>query len=389
MSARIFCKSAVIAALALAGYQSIRLAAADWLFRANTRQAVERAIALDPGNAHYHAWLAEIEEYEGRDPEPELESAAALNPADSSVWIRRGLRAESEGNFANAEKFLLEAARIDKLYAPRWTLVNYYARHSDAAQTLEWAREAMEIGYGDLAPLFRLCWTVTQDHDAIRAAVPKRGNVLLKYLAFLTQENRLDAAGPVAAAVMESAHPDSAILARYCDRLIEAGRGGEAALVWREMCQRGLLPFDTASILTNGDFRFEPMGLAFDWRVSAEPEIAAARSESQRAMRFHLSGRQPEQIELLWQFVPVEAGKRYRFSAGYRTSWRDAAGLRWRVGELAESPDLAAEDWTQIEMTFTAAALIERIALVYSRPAGSMRAEGEIWIRNATLAPVN
>src|SRR5712692_9596647 len=134
MSARIiskFLSLLAIAALTLVSYWSLRLAYADWLFRANTPASVARAVELDPGNAQYHAWLAEIHEYEGLNPAAELAIASKLNPSDSAVWIRRGLLSESQRDFATEEKFLLHAARIDKLYAPRWTLANYYVRTGD------------------------------------------------------------------------------------------------------------------------------------------------------------------------------------------------------------------------------------------------------------------
>src|SRR5215471_4555346 len=134
MSARAIFKGLAIMALAIGGYFSARLAWADWRFRANTYASVRRAVELDPGNARYHAWLAEFEEYEGRDPAAELAIAASLNPNDSSIWIRLGLRAESQRDFAQAEQFLVKAAGIDKLYAPRWALANYYARRGDAEQ---------------------------------------------------------------------------------------------------------------------------------------------------------------------------------------------------------------------------------------------------------------
>src|SRR5213593_2694073 len=105
MSARIICKvvkTLAVAALGFAGYCSIRLACADWLFRTNTFESVARATKIDPANAGYHAWLAEIQEYEGLDPAPELEIASKWNPSDSAVWIRRALRAESQRDFARA-----------------------------------------------------------------------------------------------------------------------------------------------------------------------------------------------------------------------------------------------------------------------------------------------
>ena len=42
-----------------------------------------------------------------------------LEPSDSAVRIRLGLRAESQHDFTRAERYLLEAAQIDKLFSAR------------------------------------------------------------------------------------------------------------------------------------------------------------------------------------------------------------------------------------------------------------------------------
>src|SRR5258708_1478531 len=144
MSARIILKGLGLATLGVAGYWPVRLAWADWRFRENTYASVRRAVELDPANARYHAWLAEFEEDEARDPSRELAIASTLNPNDSAIWIRRGLRAESQRDFGQAEEFLLKAAAIDKLYAPRWALANYYARKGDTERMWPWIRQALE-----------------------------------------------------------------------------------------------------------------------------------------------------------------------------------------------------------------------------------------------------
>jgi tetratricopeptide (TPR) repeat protein len=395
MSARIICKAVktlAVAALGLAGYCSIRLAFADWLFRANTSASVARAAAIDSGDAAYHAWLAEIQEYEGLDPARELEIASRLNPSDSAVWIRRALLAESHRDFARAEALLLEAVRIDKLYAPRWALANYYARTGDTGRFLASARQALEMGYGDLSPLFRLCWSVTGDAALIRSrAIPPRRDVWGKYLAFLTQDGRLEAAEPIAQSFLAQARaPDTPILLNYCDRLIDRKLVSSAVSVWNALCRRGLLPLSpldpgSGLALTNGGFQSEPLQQGFDWRTSAPPEISVTRAESPPALRFHLSGKQPEHCELLSQFVPLAPGKQYSFRFEHRAPV--ASGLRWRIGDLARSAELAGEEWKSQEVTFASgSSSLTRLALVYDRASGSVRTEGELWIRNATIA---
>ena len=57
-----------IAGLAAGAYLSLRLAWADFRFRENTLASVAEAVRLDPANARYLAWLAELREYAGEDP---------------------------------------------------------------------------------------------------------------------------------------------------------------------------------------------------------------------------------------------------------------------------------------------------------------------------------
>jgi len=395
MSARIFSKilrGLAVTALGVASYWSIRLAYADMLFRENTAASVERAVELDAANARYRAWLAEIQEYEGRDPSAALETASILNPSDSAIWIRRGLRAESRSDFANAEEFLLHGAAIDKLYAPRWALANYYARRGDLERFWPWVRSALEIGYDDLTSVFRLCWSLSSDAELIRSqAIPPQSSVLRKYLAFLTREDHLDAAVPVARSILSQAGPtDTPVLLDYCDRLIEKKQTSSALGIWNALSQRRLIPFTPLDpvlglAITNGAFQSELLQRGFDWRLSAEPEISAARSSSPPALRFRLSGKQPEHCELLSQFIPLAHGT-YRLGFEYKTSLGSRSGLRLIVGDLARSSELNGAEWEQAQVIFRSdRPSLARLRLVYERESGAARAEGEIWLRNATI----
>jgi len=375
MSARIF----FVAALVVAGYWSLRFAYADELFRANTSSSVRRAAELDAGNARYHAWLAEMEQYVGRSPAAELEIASALNPSDSAVWIRRGLHAEGERDLARAEENLLEAARRDKLYAPRWALANYYARRGDLNRFWPWARQALAIGYDDLSPMFRLCWSVTNDAELIRSqAIPPQHSVLAKYLAFLTREDHLDAAESIVRDLVAQTVPaDTPALLNYCDRLIERKRTAAAVSVWK-----ALFP-PASTTLTNGSFENEPLQQGFDWRAPPQPGISVTRSRSPAALRLRLSGKQPEHCELLFQFIPLTPGTTYTFRFEYKTVLR---GLRWSVGAMARSAELKAAEWTPFELPFSVGNdSLARLVLTYDREPGAVREEGEIWLRNATI----
>ena len=394
--ARIVAASACTACLAFAAYWSIRFARADLLYRANTPDTISRAIQLDPRNARYRAWQAELEEHEGRDPRPALLAASVLNARDSSIWTQLGLEAEIAGDYGRAEKCLLEAARIDRLSGPRITLMNYYFRRGDWPQFWRWSRRALEMSYGDRTPLFRLCWTAGQDAGVIRRlAIPDRPAVLAQYLGFLLSEGRLEAAGPVSFDVLRSAGPDEArILTDYCDRLLERGTVEPALAVWNAMCRRKLTPYppldpESDSLLTNGDFAAMPPLGGFDWHVVQLADVAVARLTSPSGLRFALSGKQPERCELLWQHLPVVPHRDYRLRWWWRTSDMPSnAGIRWRVFDAATS-EAPGEKWQPAELTFASGeAALARLSLISERQPGTARPEGSVFVRNVRLEPV-
>ena len=377
--------------LAAACYFAARLACADSFYRADSLEAAAQAVRLDPANARYLAWLAELQEHEGLDPTPPLERAANLNPRDSAIRIRLGLAAEQRRDFARAERDLLEAARIDRQFDPRATLAHYYFRRGDAPLFWRWVREAFTVGYGDLTPLFQLAWRMTNNPEVVRAALPPDRAVLGRYLTFLLAEGRLDAAAPIAQEfAAQAAPPDLPLLLLACERLLERKDFARAIAVWNPLCGR-LLPYqplipERGVSLTNAGFHFEPLLRGFDWRIPANSEISAVREELPPALRITLSGRQPETCEILAQSVPLAADRKYRLRFHYRTTGVPAeSGLWWRV-LAAQAPLPASPEWTAAALAFESGdATLARLALVYQRPAGSPRAEGSIALRDLDL----
>ena len=138
---------AVVALLAivLAGAYSIRLAMADAAFRKHTPEAVARALEILPDRASYLLLRALQMDYDGADSTALLERAARVNPVSSAPRIRLGLAAETRGDFPGAEKWLLDAARVDRQFEPRWTLANFYFRRERAGLFWKWMRGARSL----------------------------------------------------------------------------------------------------------------------------------------------------------------------------------------------------------------------------------------------------
>jgi hypothetical protein len=337
---------------------------------------------LEPGRAEYHVALAGV--LGAAAGTRELERAAVLNPRDSETLVELGVRAEMRGDVGEAERRLLQAAGVDRTYGPSWALANFYFRRGDGERFRTWARRAAEMAYGDATPLFRLLWEAGGD---AAASIPRRPEVERQYLYFLLTTDRLDAAGPMAARLRaRGTAEDEAALMAYCERLIAAGRAAEAVPVWN-----GIRRDERAGAgLVNGGFEKTPSSRGFDWRLAEIAGVSAAVDAG--ALRIEYTGEEPERCEALSQYLALKAGGRYRMRWEYRTHGIEpATGLKWRVadggGAIAESGDLASGEWTQGEFEFQArtTAGAPRLALVYERATGTVRIQGEIWVRKVTL----
>jgi hypothetical protein len=254
----------------------------------------------------------------------------------------------------------------------------------------------------DMAPLFRLCWSWSEQAELILAhALPERPEALRQYLSFLLGAARLEAAQAVAARILERATAeDVPLLLACCDRLLEARQTATAAHLWNAMIGRGLIGYQALRpadglVLTNGDFRLPPRSQGFDWRLPPVEGASVSRDIRAAALHVTFSGKQPEQCELLWQYLPLLAATSYRFSFQYQTAGiAPATGLRWEIQDLtgataplAASTSLAAENWTAEELTFTTPAKLAatRLVLTYRRTPGTTRVSGWIALRRLEL----
>ncbi len=386
-----------LASLGTATYWTLRLAYADRLFHTGVSAAVVRARELAPGNATYFAAAGDCSE------PPVLETAVAFNPFYARGWIELGLGAELAGDTARAEHLLLEAARVDKTYEPRWTLANFYFRRGDRQGLWRWAKKALEIAYQDQTPLFRLCWRISSDPaEILSGAIPAQPRILAQYLSFLIQRENLDAAEAVGDLLAPQAgEAETPVLLFCCDRLLQKGRDRVALRFWNTLCLRHRIdrqPLQPGSgvSLTNGDFSAVPLEAAFDWRLPRAEGIAfVVPAGPEGGLRASFSGRQPEAARVLEQVLLLLPSRRYRLRFSYRTEGiAPGSGLRWEVARLtgggewsAGSADLCAEDWKQEEFDFTTPPDMGsgRLALRYSRALGTTRIEGSVWLRKVSL----
>jgi hypothetical protein len=390
----------VLPALALGVWSSARLASADNQFRINTPQSLAEAVRIEPGNAAYHQLLAEHLEGMGQDPAPEREKAALLSPLDSSYWTELGLMAEVRSDFPTAERYLLKAASVDRKFGPRWALMNFYFRQQRPAEFWQWTSATLGMAYGELAGVFRLCWIMSGDAEAIRARLPHDNYVRTEYLRFLINDEHWQGAGPTAREVSARAtEEDRELLLYYCDGAVRHNLPS-AVEVWNTMVRRRLEPFEpldpaAGAIVTDGEFRTSPIERGFDWRVANAEGVTVTFGLLNSGVSVELSGAQDQEVAILTELMPTEKGKNYRLDYDYSFDEsadggisRQASGLAWEVRDpatkavIATSEDLkASPNPPKGSFAFAAPGDSAILSLRYSRAPGTIRHEEKFTIR--------
>jgi hypothetical protein len=307
---------------------------------------------------------------------------ADLTRYDAARWIDSGLEHERQGDFAAAERDLLEAARVDRLFQPRWTLAGFYFRRSDINNFWHWTREALAVDGRDSGALFDLCWKLPGGSPNIWInAMPDSKPVWDEYLFYLMTTGKWLPAAYTAEVISQKADAgDKPLLMNYCDLALARDDKAGASAVWYGLRRRKLLPFAPELIITNGDFREGPTGRGFDWRI-APPGISNPFHPGEAS--FTLNGFQQEHETFLEQLLSIDPTLKYRLEFEYKTTGFDVnSGIHWTAG-AASSDGFAASAWTHGQFDFPGPA--ESLELVYQRPKASTMAEGTVWVRNVSL----
>jgi tetratricopeptide (TPR) repeat protein len=380
--------AALVAAVCLAG--TVLLGWEDHLALLWTRAGIEEAIRLAPGDARNYDALAGLD---GPDRIWALERLSEVNPYDSLARIELGLLAELQGDRTRAERLLIEAARVDKTYAPRWSLANFYFRSNDPAKFWPWLREAARMSYGDPRGLAQLAWDLAEDAPEGLAALSDRQPVLESYVSLLLDNNRLGPAETAANKLLEVYGKEAAgAVLVHCDRFLNAGRPEAALRLWNRLAGARLIsarPLDPerGPHLTNGDFGSEPLSRGFDWRLPPVEGVEMVRLPAGAGLRFSFSGRQPEDCMLMLERVPLAPDRSWRLRFEYRSQGMAAeTGLRWRtIGAESQAP--ASEAWREAVFEFKSppGASVVPLALAYQRAPGTTRMEGSFWLRRVRL----
>ena len=381
---------AIVCACLVGAWLSWKLERADELFRQETAQALRSAIQIEPDAWDYYIRLAQIDDSHAQ---ALLETALRLNRYNAGAAIELGLHYETEGDYARAEKVLLQASEVDRTYLPRWSLANFYLRRNNLAAFWVWARRAAEMPSEDIGALFDLCWRVFPDPDEIaRMVVNDKPEVLRQYLNFLITKNQLNAVAATAQRLIATgtAGQDRPLLLSLVNQLITANDAIAASAVWRDLIERRWVVAES-SVPNNSEFTRDPLPVSFDWAISSYNGLHSWPGPV--GLETEFTGGEPESCEIAEQIVILGRGD-YTMEYSYRTTKIPVGtGIRWQLidvksgATLAESTYLSSEAPKHETVPFSIQrdASLLSLRLLYQRPVGTTRISGTLVIRSIDL----
>jgi tetratricopeptide (TPR) repeat protein len=371
-------------------WSSWKLARADYLFRLNTEESVRAAIRLEPDAWRYYMRLALFDDAHAQQL---LETTIKLDPYNAEADIELGLRLEAAGDYASAEKLLLNAFAVDRTFLPRWTLANFYFRRNNLPAFWTWARSAAEMPSDSTGPVFELCWHVSPDPKEIEAKILNNNPELIRqFLSFLLAKNQLPAAAEVANRLAQAGdhETDAPHMFSVIDRLIAAREGDAAKALWNVLIEKHWIVADMGAP-NNPNFAREPLPVRFDWSLSSNAGLHSWPGPS--GLETEFSGEQPENCTIAEQTVLLAAGN-YELVFSYRTEGiAPETGLLWQIiaagsdKVLAESPNLSSEALNRATVAFSISpqtSLID-LRLAYRRTLGTPRISGTLVIPSVQI----
>lgn len=359
-------------------FEAIRSTAALTLDESDTRPALERAVALDPGNAALENQLG-LNILDGLNGPGDnaavslrfFRRAVELSPNRALYWADMASACEAVGDFTCAGQSLERALRLAPM-VPRlyWITANYRLRSSQPEAALPLFRKLLELDPQYAQPTFDVCLRVLNDPVLIGQKVLPGGKDStpgLAYAEFLSlQGDPVAARQAWADAVREGSRFEFRRAQPYVERLIHSGQLEDAASAWSDLERLGVIGKpDGGNLVFNGGFEQAPLNSGFDWQNPDASYVAVdfaepAAYQGRRCLRLDFMGTNAD-FEPVFQWVPVAPRQRYLLTAEARSeNISSDSGPRLRVLDvgcpacLDVSSDMAVGTtaWRQLSIEF-------------------------------------
>ena len=368
----------------------------DWL----------RASKLEPGNA---AWQCNVGAYQTiitNDPRaaiPYLESGVNLNPHNAVCWTALGDAYAHAGDPVNERRTLEAALRVEPNDAHiALNTATIYVNSNEVERALPLYRLVIQKRPDWIGQILPNIWFHDPNPEELLArAIPPVPGPRLALLKLLADHGQWTSADVVWRRILESKQPfQSKDALFYVDALLANHDVTAAATTWQELASRDKQLSERLSkgnLIVNPGFESAILNGGFDWiyqRVDGV-DVSVDTGEFHSGNRSLMLNFDTEGLEVtgLKQFVPVEAGSRYSFSAWVRADSVDSAnGPRFafldpQTHQAVFSTDdaIGSFPWRPINGEFTTPTGVNLLELSVVRNPASSRIRGKVWIDDLEL----
>lgn len=404
----------LLIALLFCVYLATIRAVGAWRFRQGSPDSIQTAIRWDPANPAYYDALGTLKHlYGSGDNSNEIvhlcERATRLSPHDAQLWADLGKGYDWAGRSNDA---LVAFQRARDLFpnSPEinWTLANFYVRSGKIPEALQALRMVLLEDGTARRRVFTLATNATRDREAILDMLPLQASDFFEYVNFRIESGDIAGAKEAWARVLELNLPfDLGQAFPYFDALIQHRELEQLPATWSTLAQRFPAQIQPAvpgsNLVTNGGFESDILNGGLDWRVipvegAAVNRDSAAPFEGSHALRIAFQGSRNMYYGHVFQYVPVHAKSRYRFSVHMRVQGITTdSGPRLQVcdaydiGKVFASTEnlVGTSGWSEQSAEFTTGPDTHLLLVRVVRPA-SNRLDSQIagiaWIDNVRIS---
>jgi hypothetical protein len=191
----------------------------------------------------------------------------------------------------------------------------------------------------------------------------------------------------------------------FIDGMISAGRVSDAQRLWRQALEVSRWPReaqDESSLVFNRGFEHDFANGGFDWReqqsaddsIVFDPEVTRFGA---RSLRVSFNGKSNLDFHNVFQYVPVEPRRRYRFEAYLKSSALSTdSGMRFLISDplhpamtqtFTESVT-GTQPWTHIDTEFVTGPTTRLVSIVLRRTPSlkfDNKLGGTVWVDDVSI----
>jgi hypothetical protein len=373
----------------------------------------QRAANLEPSNADHWYLLGRYRQLDFENEDLPLaishyRRALALVPENPYYWLDLASTYDEQGDSAAAESAYLAAERAHPISGEAaWRYGNFLLGQGRSDQAYDEIHRALEAEpqWMDLA--VSRTWRSSQDvHLLLDRVLPDTPEARERALVFLEAQKQPDAALAVWQRMVQRRDPiELAESFPLLDLLIAQDRVPQAWQAWQQALAASGAPsgIDDGSRVSDGGFETEFANGGFGWQYQPQPgaevnlDLRGPHSGS-RDLEITFDGSANVDFENLYEYVPVEPGTSYHFSAYMRAeSLLTDVSLHFEMSDPEHPNDppfvtqgvAGIEPWTLIELDFRTAPDTHVLLLRLRRPASAVlsKIEGTAWVDDVSLEP--